>query len=76
LMTLPPAARVNTTVMMRAMRGKATAEQAELAARLHEHGAKSDLMESRRAFAEKRPPNFKGWDNPEDRNRTPKLGAK
>ena len=30
-------------------------------------------MESRRAFAEKRPPRFKGWDDPEDRNRTPKL---
>lgn len=76
LMTLPPAARVNTTVMMRAMRGKPTPEQADLAKRLHEHGAKSDLMESRRAFAEKRSPNFKGWDNPEDRYRTPKLGEK
>jgi hypothetical protein len=40
---------------------------------LHDHGAKSDLMESRAAFAEKRPPNFKGWDNPEDRHRLPKL---
>jgi hypothetical protein len=30
-------------------------------------------MESRAAFAEKRPPNFKGWDNPEDRHRLPKL---
>ena len=76
LMTLPPASRVNTTVMMRAMRGKPTAEQTALAARLHEHGAKDDLMESRRAFAEKRPANFKGWDNPEDRFRTPKLGGK
>jgi enoyl-CoA hydratase/carnithine racemase len=76
LMTLPPAARVNTTVMMRAMRGKASEAQEHLAARLKDHGAKEDLMESRRAFAEKRPPNFKGWDNPEDRNRTPKLGQK
>lgn len=76
LMTLPPASRVNTTVMMRAMRGKPSAELEHLAARLKDHGAKEDLMESRRAFAEKRPPNFKGWDNPEDRNRTPKLGAK
>ena len=45
-------------------------------ARLKEHGAKEDLMESRRAFAEKRPPRFKGWDNPEDRRRTPKLQRK
>jgi len=76
LMTLPPAARVNTTVMMRAMRGKANAEQEHLASRLKEHGAKEDLMESRRAFAEKRPPKFKGWNSPEDRLRTPKLGEK
>ena len=40
------------------------------------YGAKDDLMESRRAFAEKRPPRFKGWDKPEDRLRTPKLGQK
>ena len=32
----------------------------EMAAALHEHGAKSDLMESRAAFAEKRKPNWKG----------------
>jgi hypothetical protein len=47
-----------------------------LAARLHEHGSKEDLMESRRAFAEKRAARFKGWDNAEDRNRTPKLEEK
>ena len=40
---------------------------------LHEHGAKDDLMESRRAFAEKRKPNFKGWKDPADRHRLPKL---
>jgi enoyl-CoA hydratase/carnithine racemase len=73
LMTLPPAARVNTTVMMRAMRGSVSHELEDLAARLKEHGAKDDLMESRRAFAEKRPPRFKGWNNAEDRYRTPKL---
>jgi hypothetical protein len=44
-----------------------------LAAALRDHGAKSDLMESRAAFAEKRAPNFKGWDNPEDRYRLPSL---
>ena len=32
-----------------------------------------DLMESRRAFAEKRKPNFIGWDDPDDRHRTPTL---
>lgn len=75
LLTLPPAARVNTTLMMRAIRPKVSEELEDLAARLHEHGAKSDLMESRKAFAEKRPPNFKGWDKPEDRHKTPKLKA-
>ena len=73
LLTLPPASRVNTLTMMRAMRPHVPAELEELAVRLKEHGAKSDLMESRKAFAEKRAPNFKGWDHPEDRFRTPKL---
>ena len=73
LMSLPPASRVNTTVMMRAMRGRPSDELEDLAARLKEHGSKEDLMESRKAFAEKRPPRFKGWNNPEDRHRTPKL---
>ncbi len=75
LLTLPPASRVNTLTMMRAMRPRVPDELEDLAKRLHEHGAKSDLMESRKAFAEKRKPNFKGWDNPEDRARTPKLRA-
>jgi enoyl-CoA hydratase/carnithine racemase len=73
LMTLPPAARVNTLVMMRAMRPSVPSELQDLADRLRAHGARSDLMESRRAFAEKRKPNFIGWDNPEDRQRTPTL---
>jgi hypothetical protein len=30
-------------------------------------------MESRAAFADKRKPNFKGWLNPDDRYRLPKL---
>jgi hypothetical protein len=73
LMTLPPASRVNTLVMMRAMRPRVPEELQKLAGRLREHGAKSDLMESRRAFAEKRKPRFIGWDTPEDRYRTPTL---
>jgi enoyl-CoA hydratase/carnithine racemase len=73
LLTLPPASRVNTLAMMRAMRPHVPDELERLAARLKEHGAKDDLMESRRAFAEKRAPNFKGWDRPEDRAMTPTL---
>ena len=76
LLTLPPAARINTLMLMRAMRGEVSEELEDLAARLKEHGAKDDLMESRKAFAEKRPPRFKGWNNPEDRYRTPKLREK
>jgi enoyl-CoA hydratase/carnithine racemase len=73
LLTLPPASRVNTVHMMRQMRPMPSPEQQRLAAALKEHGAKSDLIESRAAFAEKRPPRFKGWDNPEDRYRLPTL---
>jgi enoyl-CoA hydratase/carnithine racemase len=73
LLTLPPASRVNTLVMMRAMRPRVSEELEELAQRLREHGAKEDLVESRRAFAEKRPPRFKGWNDPGDRYRTPSL---
>ena len=73
LLTLPPASRVNTLTMMRAMRPRVPDELEGLAAKLKDHGAKSDLMESRKAFAEKRTPNFKGWDDPSDRSRTPTL---
>src|SRR5262249_10495107 len=73
LLTLPPASRVNTVHMMRHMRPAPSAAQQKLAAVLHEHGAKSDLIESRAAFAEKRRPQFKGWDNPEDRYRLPTM---
>src|SRR5262249_21842676 len=75
LLTLPPASRVNTLTMMRAMRPRVPSELEQLANRLREHGAKDDLMESRRAFAEKRPPNFTGWDEPADRCKTPTLEA-
>jgi hypothetical protein len=73
LLTLPPASRVNTVQMMRQMRPAPSAEQQRLAGALHDHGAKSDLMESRAAFAEKRKPNFKGWNDPQDRYRAPTL---
>jgi enoyl-CoA hydratase/carnithine racemase len=72
LLTLPPASRVNTVHMMRQMRPEPADDMKTLAAKLHDHGAKSDLMESRAAFAEKRKPNFKGWNDPEDRYRLPK----
>src|SRR5437764_2383348 len=73
LLTLPPASRVNTVHMMRQMRPTPSPQQQRLAAALHEHGAKNDLIESRPAFAEKRRPEFKGWDNPDDRYRLPTL---
>ena len=75
LLTLPPASRVNTIHMMREMRPRVAPELQQLAGALQEHGAKGDLMESRRAFAEKRAPNFKGWDDPQDRYRTPTLAS-
>ena len=74
LMSLPPASRANTLAIMRDLRPSPSREIEDLADRLRDHGAKSDLMESRAAFAEKRKPNFKGWDNPDDRHRRPKLG--
>ena len=73
LLTLPPASRVNTVHMMRQMRPSIAPDLKSLANALHDHGAKSDLMESRAAFAEKRKPNFKGWDDPQDRYRLPAL---
>lgn len=73
LLTLPPASRVNTLAMMRAMRPEPSEELQELARRLQNHGARSDLMESRQAFAEKRAPNFTGWDDSADRAKTPTL---
>ncbi|MCA3324042.1 MAG: enoyl-CoA hydratase/isomerase family protein [Roseomonas sp.] len=73
MLTLPPAARVNTIHMMRRMRPAPTPAQQRLAAKLHEHGDKSDLLESRAAFAEKRAPNFKGWNDPADRYRLPEI---
>lgn len=76
LLSLPPAARVNTVHMMRQMRPEPSAAHQALAKELHEHGDKGDLMESRAAFAEKRKPNFKGWKDPQDRYRLPQLKGK
>jgi len=76
LMSLPPASRVNTVHMMRQMRPEASEAQTALAAKLHDHGDKGDLIESRAAFAEKRKPNFKGWLDPQDRYRLPKIDGK
>ena len=73
LLSLPPASRVNTVHMMRQMRPAPSADQQALATVLHGRGAKSDLMESRAAFAEKRRPNFKGWDDPQDRYHLPTV---
>src|SRR5438874_6047567 len=73
LLTLPPASRVNTVHMMRQMRPATSADQQHLAEALKEIGAKSDLIESRAAFAEKRRPNWKGWENPDDRYGLPTL---
>jgi enoyl-CoA hydratase/carnithine racemase len=73
MLTLPPAARVNTVHMMRQMRPQVAPPLADLASRLHDHGAKSDLLESRKAFNEKRTPQFKGWDNLQDRHQLPEL---
>lgn len=73
MLTLPPAARVNTVYMMRQMRPQVAPPLDRLAAALHEHGCKEDRLESRRAFAEKRKPNFKGWDDPQDRYNMPIL---
>jgi len=73
LLTLPPASRVNTVQMMRQIRPTTTPQQDRLAEALHLHGDVNDRMESRAAFAEKRKPNFKGWVDPQDRYRMPKL---
>ena len=73
LLTLPPAARVNTVHMMRQIRPKMTKQQDDLADALHQHGDLNDRMESRAAFSEKRKPHFKGWEKPEDQYNMPNL---
>lgn len=73
LLTLPPASRINTVYMMRQMIPQVPNSFNGLASALHEHGCKGDRMESRQAFAEKRKPQYKGWDDPSDRHRMPTL---
>ena len=73
LRALPPAARQNTLRMMRAMQPVPPPHLGDFAQRLRRHGADSDLLEARRAFAEKRTPKFKGWDDPQDRWDGPAL---
>ncbi|NKB55420.1 MAG: hypothetical protein GKS00_03695 [Alphaproteobacteria bacterium] len=75
MLTLPPAARVNTIYMMRQMRPQVAPDLAALSDALHEHGDKSDRVESRAAFAEKRKPNWKGWLDPQDRYNMPTLDS-
>ena len=60
LLTLIPAARVNTVYMMRQIQPEIGGEYEQLAKALHAHGCEEDRMESRRAFSEKRKPSFKG----------------
>ena len=45
--------------MMREMRPKVPKEIANLGIHLNDHGDKNDLIESRKAFTEKRAPVFK-----------------
>lgn len=73
LLSLPPASRVNTLYMMRLIRPQVPTPFLRLAEKLHRHGALEDRMESRRAFAEKRKPVYKGWDDPADRYNLPRL---
>ena len=76
LLSLPPASRVNTLYMMKHMAPKIPQNISNLAEKLHLHGDTEDRMESRRAFAEKRKPNYNGWLNPEDRYNMPQLDEK
>ena len=75
MLTLPPAARVNTVYMMRHMMPQVAPPLGRLADALHQHGCQDDRMESRKAFAEKREPNYVGWNDPQDRYRMPTLEA-
>ena len=64
LLTLPPASRVNTVHMMRQMQPTPSADQQRLAKGLHEHGAKSDLIEFARRLRRKTSAQFQGLGRP------------
>lgn len=61
LLSLPPASLVNTVTMARRLRPQISRDLEELGSRLRTNGAVEDIMESRRAFSEKRKPNYKGF---------------
>ncbi|OAI41580.1 hypothetical protein AYO38_00455 [bacterium SCGC AG-212-C10] len=61
MLSLPPASLVNTVHMAKRLRPQIPRELDELGARLRTNGAVEDIMESRRAFSEKRKPNYKGF---------------
>ena len=73
MLSLPAAYRVKTIQRMRDMRPTIGPDLQKLAEALKNHGDADDLIESRRAFAEKRSPNFSGWKSPEDRYNPPTL---
>ena len=50
--------------MTRGMKPRVSGNLEQLAAALKDHGDKNDLIESRKAFAEKRTQKFSGWTNP------------
>ena len=70
LLILPPASRVNTVHMMRQMRPwrPRPLEQGAWPLYCMSTAPRADLIESCAALAEKRRPNFKGWDKPADRH--------
>jgi enoyl-CoA hydratase/carnithine racemase len=71
LLSLPPASRVNTLLMTRATRPVIGEQLRVTASQLRDFGDASDLVESRKAFAEKREPSFVGWDDRHPRSAVP-----